>query len=167
MSAERFPEVGDPVPPFDLACDDGSRVSERTLRGRPYVIYFYPRDNTPGCTREAVAFSELAPAFAELGIEILGVSGDSLESHRRFRDRYGLRVRLASDPGHEVARRFGAYGEKKRYGRVSTGVIRSTFLVGADGRVLARWRQVRVPGHAERVLEEAQKLLARASARER
>ncbi len=158
--SETMPRKGDAVPAFELELDDGRRVSDRSLRGRPYVLYFYPKDDTPGCTKEAIAFSELADAFAELGVEIIGVSRDDLESHRSFRRKYGLKVRLASDPAGEVTRSFGAWGEKKRYGKVSVGVIRSTFLVGPEGRILRAWRNVRVPGHAERVLQEARRLLA-------
>lgn len=155
----RAPEPGTHVPGFTLELDDGSSLSDGDLRGTPYVLYFYPRDETPGCTREAVDFSALAEEFARLGVRVIGVSPDGPESHRRFRARHELKVELASDPEGRVARAFGAFGTRMRFGRPRTGVVRSTFLVGPDGQILARWRAVKVPGHAERVLAEARKRL--------
>ncbi len=160
-----LPEAGDLLPPFTLIAEDGTRLTAADLRGHPWVIWFYPKDDTPGCTREAIGFSEHADAFRALGVELLGISRDPPESHRRFREKYGLRVRLASDPDGSAHRALGAWGEKKRYGKVVKGVIRSTFLVDADGHILRVWRNVRVPGHAERVLAEARRLLGTQEAR--
>ncbi len=162
--SERAVEAGDPVPPFAVTCDDGETLTHETIRGRPWVIWFYPKDDTPGCTREARDFSGLAEAFRRLGVDLLGISMDPPERHRRFREKHGLAVRLATDADGRVHRAFGAWGSKNRYGRVVEGVIRSTFLIGADGRILRVWRNVRVPGHAERVLAEAERRLGRQEA---
>ena len=145
-------KVGDRAPEFDLAADDGGRYSLATLRGRAVVLYFYPRDATPGCTTEACDFRDRQAAFAAAGATVLGVSGDDLKSHARFRSKHALSFPLLSDPEHAVARAYGAYGEKTLYGRKSMGVIRSTFVIGADGVIAAMWQPVKVPGHAEAVL---------------
>ncbi|GBD44328.1 Putative peroxiredoxin bcp [bacterium HR40] len=153
-------QPGDPVPPFDLPLDTGGRISPRALRGRPYVLYFYPKDDTSGCTKEAVAFSALLDAFQALGVEVIGVSRDSLASHARFRSKHGLSVKLASDEDGKACEAFGVWTEKSLYGRRYMGIDRSTFLVDADGRIARVWRKVRVPGHAEEVLEAARALVA-------
>lgn len=144
--------VGQPAPPFRLESDDGQTYALADLAGRRIVLYFYPRDSTPGCTTEACDFRDRADAIAERGALVLGVSGDSLASHARFRAKQGLNFPLLSDPGNAVARAYGAYGPKTMYGKQTLGVIRSTFVIGADGRIEAIYAPVKVKGHAEAVL---------------
>lgn len=151
-SLQVIPQVGELAPAFDLPGDDGQQHSLAALRGKRVVLYFYPRDSTPGCTTEACDFRDRHAAFAKAGVTVLGVSGDDLKAHARFRGKQGLNFPLLSDLGHAVARAYGAFGEKTMYGRKLEGIIRSTFLIGADGRIAAVWRPVRVPGHAEAVL---------------
>jgi peroxiredoxin Q/BCP len=145
-------QVGDEVPRFSLVGDDGKPHGPADHRGKTLVVYFYPKDDTPGCTREAVAFSKLADDFAKAGAVVYGVSRDSTESHCRFRDKHKLGVRLLSDPTLEVHRAFGAWGEKTMYGKKVEGVLRSTFLIGPDGKIAHVWPSVKVDGHAEAVL---------------
>ncbi|HUZ21023.1 MAG TPA: thioredoxin-dependent thiol peroxidase [Acidimicrobiales bacterium] len=144
--------AGDEAPAFSLPDQDGEPVALADLAGRRVVVYFYPADDTPGCTKEASQFNELLDDFSRLGVEVLGISPDGAESHRRFRDRYGLTVRLLSDVDHSVMERYGAWGEKTLYGRTTVGVIRSTFLVDPDGRLEQAWYHVRADGHAAKVL---------------
>lgn len=144
---------GDVAPPFRLADEDGASVTLKDFAGRRFVLYFYPRDDTPGCTIEATQFTGFAEAFDKLGVTVVGVSPDDAASHRRFRDRHGLTVRLLSDPEHEAMAAYGAFGEKNRYGRKTLGVIRSTFVIGPDGKIERSWYNVRAEGHASRVLE--------------
>jgi len=151
--ARSTPRVGDPAPQFDLPGDDGLRHSLAGLKGRRVALFFYPRDNTPGCTTEACDFRDRNAALLAAGVQVLGVSGDDLKSHAKFRGKHALPYPLLSDAGHEVARAYGVYGEKTLYGRVSQGIIRSTFLIGPDGRVEAVWSPVKVNGHAEAVLQ--------------
>jgi len=146
---------GDLAPGFRLPDQDGRPVDLEDLRGRRVVLYFYPRDGTPGCTTEACQFDQVLEEFAALGVEVLGVSGDDPASHRSFRDGHGLRFRLLSDAGHRVAAAYGAFGERRRYGRPVTGVIRSTFLIDEVGQVTRAWYGVRADGHAARVLAAA------------
>ena len=148
-------QPGDEAPAFVLPDQDGAQVDLRSYRGRKVVVYFYPQDDTPGCTKEACQFNDELSAFEGLGIDVIGISADDAESHRRFRGKFGLQFKLLSDPGHEVTGRYGAYGEKLLYGKPTTGVIRSTFLVGEDGRIQQAWYNVRADGHAAKVLEEA------------
>ena len=143
---------GDEAPEFSLKSDDGETVSLSDYGGRRVVVYFYPADDTPGCTKEACQFSDLFDEYETLGVDVLGISPDDTSSHLRFRSKHGLRVRLLSDPTHETMERYGAWGEKTLYGRKSVGVIRSTFLVGADGRIERAWYHVRADGHAAKVL---------------
>lgn len=158
----RGPAEGDPVPAFDMPLDTGGRISAGSLRGRPYVLYFYPKDDTSGCTKEAIAFSKLHDAFGELGVEVIGVSRDPLSAHAKFRSKHGLTVHLASDEDGSVCEAFGVWVEKSMYGKKYMGIERSTFLVGPDGRIARIWRKVKVPGHAEEVLEAARSLVATA-----
>jgi peroxiredoxin Q/BCP len=144
--------VGDRAPEFTLAADDGQTYALKDLRGRRVVLYFYPRDATPGCTTEACDFRDRQPAFAGAGATVFGVSGDDLKSHARFRSKHALSFPLLSDPDHAVATAYGAYGEKVLYGKKSVGILRSTFVIGPDGAVEAVWQPVKVPGHAEAVL---------------
>ena len=151
-------KAGGKVPDFALATDAGTEMNRAGLKGRPYVLYFYPKDNTSGCTREAVDFSAAMAKFARLGVQVLGVSRDSLASHEKFRDKHKLKLVLASDPDAEAARAFGVWGEKTLYGRKFMGVERATFLVDAKGNIAEAWRKVKVPGHVEAVLAAAKKL---------
>ena len=128
-------------------------------KGRWVVLYFYPRDNTPGCTLEAVEFTGLLPEFEKLGAVVVGVSPDSEESHRRFREKHGLGIALISDPEHTLAERFGVWKLKKNYGREYYGIERSTFILVPAGRVAAEWRKVKVRGHAEEVLARLRELV--------
>lgn len=145
-------KVGDLAPEFALAADDGRTYALKDLRGKRVVLYFYPRDATPGCTTEACDFRDRQAAFTGAGVTVLGVSGDDLKSHARFRSKHALSFPLLSDPDHAVAAAYGAFGEKVLYGRVSQGILRSTFVVGPSGAIEAMWQPVRVPGHAEAVL---------------
>jgi thioredoxin-dependent peroxiredoxin len=145
-------EPGDLAPDFALPDETGEIVRLSDFTGQRLVLYFYPADDTPGCTKEACQFSERSDAFADAGATVIGISPDGADKHRRFREKHGLTVRLLSDPAHEVMERYGAWGEKTLYGRKSLGVIRSTMLIGPDGRVERAWYQVRADGHAEKVL---------------
>jgi peroxiredoxin Q/BCP len=140
---------GDKAPEFALTDDDGKTVSTKSLSGTRYVVYFYPKDDTPGCTTEACQFTDNFPQFEMLGVPVLGVSADDATSHQAFRKKYGLRVRLLSDPDRAVHRAYGAWGERPGRGE---GVIRSTFLVGEDGRIERAWYSVKPDGHALEVL---------------
>ena len=151
-------DTGDRFPDFVLQDDNGQTFNSKTLKGKRYVIYFYPKDNTSGCTREAVAFSENLPEFEKLGIQVIGVSKDSVASHRKFIDSKDLKIKLLSDPDHILLESSGAWGTKIMYGKETTGTIRSTFIVGADGKVEAAWKKVKVDGHVEKVLEKARSL---------
>lgn len=148
-------EVGDSLPDMRVEAMDGTRRSLAARTGRPLVVYFYPRDDTPGCTKEAQAFSELAPQFAALGVDLLGVSKDSPARHAKFTAKYDLAVPLATDTDGSVLEAFGSWVEKQLYGRNYTGIDRSTFLFDADGKLVRAWRKVKVPGHAEAVLAAA------------
>lgn len=157
-------EKGDPAPDFDLPTDAGGRVTSAALRGRPYVLYFYPKDDTSGCTKEAIGFTERYPELRKLGVEVVGVSKDSAASHDRFKKKYGLAFPLAADEEGKLVEAFGSWVEKSMYGRKYMGIDRSTFLVGADGRIVRAWRGVKVPGHVEEVLEAARALSGAAAA---
>jgi peroxiredoxin Q/BCP len=150
--------VGDIAPPFSLPDQDGATVSLGDYAGKRVVVYFYPADDTPGCTKEACQFSDLVADYAALGVEVLGISPDGGSKHQRFRAKYGLAIALLSDPDHEVMALYGAFGPKTLYGRKTVGVIRSTFLVGGDGRIERCWYNVRADGHAAKVLETLEAL---------
>lgn len=151
---------GDLAPSFELPTDGGGRIGSASLRGRPYVLYMYPKDDTPGCTKEAVTFSAHYPEFQKLGVEVVGLSKDTVSSHARFKAKHGLCFPLAADNGGQgVVEAFGSWVEKSMYGKKYMGIDRSTFLVGGDGRVLRIWRGVKVPGHVEEVLEAARQLV--------
>lgn len=143
---------GDPVPDVAVTMPDGVSTSLRD-RATPCIIYFYPRDDTSGCTREAGDFSALMPAFADAGVAVIGISRDDQASHARFSAKHALSVPLATDPDGSVCAAFGVWVEKNMYGRKSMGIERATFLFGADGRLVRAWRKVRVPGHADAVIE--------------
>ena len=143
---------GDPVPAIRLEADDGATVSLDDFRGRKVVLYFYPRDDTPGCTTEACGFRDSLPDFENVGAVVLGVSPDSAESHRKFKEKHGLSFTLLADEDREAARAFGVWKKKKSFGREHWGVERSTFLIDEDGRIQRAWRKVRPSGHPEEVL---------------
>ncbi len=146
-------EVGRQAPKFALPDQDGNVVDLADLRGRWVVLYFYPKDDTPGCTTEACEFTDGVEAFAGLDAVVLGCSPDSPERHRRFIAKHDLGVRLLSDPEHDTMERYGAWGEKTMYGRTSVGVIRSTVLIAPDGTVAHHWPRVKAAGHAAKVRE--------------
>ena len=145
-------EEGQQAPDFELVSDSGERVRLSDLRGSPVVLYFYPRDDTPGCTKEACGFRDAYEAFVERGAVILGVSPDKEQSHVRFREKYGLPFTLLSDPDKEAAKAYGVWGERKLYGKTSLGITRSTFVIGPEGSVVKAMRGVKPEGHPERVL---------------
>jgi len=146
-------EEGKKAPDFELASSQGGEVRLKDLRGKTVVLYFYPKDDTPGCTREACAFRDSQAALKKRGVVVLGVSGDSIASHEKFRDKYKLNFPLLSDPDKAVARKYGAWGEKVLYGKKTVGMIRSTFVIDAEGVVRKVFPRVKVDGHAEKVLE--------------
>lgn len=150
--------VGDVAPDFELEGDGGNRVSLSALKGKPVVVYFYPKDDTPGCTKEAIAFTEQSDAFAKLGVTIIGLSPDTAAKHDKFIAKHNLAIRLGADTEKEVAEAYGVWVEKSMYGKKYMGVERTTFLVGADGKIAEVWRKVKVPGHADAVLEAARAL---------
>ena len=150
--------LGDAIPAVKLADADGATIDLAAMSGVPLVVYFYPKDNTPGCTVEAQDFTRLASEFAHLKAQVLAVSRDAPAKLCKFRDKYGLTVRLASDEDGAACEAFGTWVEKQNYGRTYMGIERSTFLFGADGKLAREWRKVRVKGHAEAVLEAAKGL---------
>ena len=145
---------GEPAPDFDLESDTG-RLRLADLKGTVVVLYFYPKDDTPGCTKEAIGFSERKAEFEALGTTVVGVSKDSAKSHGKFREKYGLDLVLGSSPDNEMLERYGVWVEKSMYGRSYMGVDRATFLIDREGRVRRVWRKVKVPGHVDAVLEAA------------
>ena len=151
-------DVGDKFPDFVLQDENGETFDSKALAGKRYVIYFYPKDNTTGCAREAQAFTENIKAFNDLGIPVYGVSKDSVASHRKFIDSKELKIKLLSDPDHVLLESSGAWGTKVMYGKETTGTIRSTFIVGKDGNIEAVWKKVKVDGHVDKVLEKAKSL---------
>jgi peroxiredoxin Q/BCP len=154
---------GDKAPEFALPTESGDVAS---LKGsRPVVVYFYPKDDTSGCTSEAKDFSRLAPEFRKAGIAVLGISPDSVESHRKFHAKHALAVRLAADADKEVANAYGVWVQKSMYGRSYMGVERATFLIDARGRIARSWRKVKVPGHAEEVLAAAREMVGKSAGR--
>ncbi|MBX7460270.1 peroxiredoxin [Qipengyuania huizhouensis] len=145
---------GDAFPDFEMETPDGGTITKSGLAGRKAVIFFYPKDNTPGCTTEAKDFSELKPEFEKAGAVLLGVSKDSAKKHRNFIAKHDLTVDLATDAEVDgLSDRLGVWGEKKNYGRTYMGMIRSTYLLDEQGKILRIWPKVRVKGHAEEVLE--------------
>lgn len=151
------PAVGDTAPDFTLPADGGEEISLGTLLKKgPVVLYFYPRDDTPGCTKEAIAFTEALPEFEKAGVTIVGCSRDTVAKHDKFIAKHELGVRLVADTDGEVCAAYGVWVEKSMYGRTSMGIQRATFLIGTDGRVRAAWPKVKVAGHAAEVLEAVQ-----------
>jgi len=147
-------EDGDKAPAITVTASDGSSV-DLQAPGKPLVLYFYPKDDTSGCTREAQDFTELATEFAKAGVKVIGVSRDPMKSHEKFIGKYSLAVPLASDQEGRISDAFGTWVEKSMYGRKYMGMERATYLIGADGRVLKAWRKVKVPNHAAEVLKAA------------
>ncbi len=146
-------EEGKKAPDFTLATDAGEKIKLSSLQGAPVVLYFYPKDDTPGCTKEACAFRDQKAALKKAGAKVLGVSPDDVASHAKFRDKFDLNFPLLADLGHKVADKYGAWREKNMYGKKSMGIQRSTFLIDADGKVAKVWKRVKVDGHDEAVLE--------------
>ena len=143
---------GAKAPDLELAIDVGSKLKLSAVKGRPLVLYFYPKDDTPGCTTEAKDFTCLIDQFKQAGADVVGISPDSATSHAKFRAKYELAVKLASDEDHKIAETFGSWVEKSMYGKTYMGVDRSTFLIDKAGKVAKAWRKVKVTGHAEEVL---------------
>jgi thioredoxin-dependent peroxiredoxin len=156
MSKE--PVAGGKAPAFTLPRDGGGKVSLNEFKGRNLVLYFYPKADTPGCTKEALAFSRLRAEFAKADTAILGVSADPVPSQDKFKSKHKLTIALGSDETKKTLAAYGAWGEKSMYGRRFMGVIRKTFLINASGRIVRVWPKVRVPGHAEEVLSAAGEL---------
>ena len=150
--------VGAPAPGFELEASGGRRVSSETLRGQPYLLYFYPKADTPGCTKQACGIQEALPALGKLGLTVIGISPDGLPAIEKFAKKYGLEFPLASDPEHKAAEAYGTWVEKSMYGKKYMGMERSSFLVGADGSIKAVWRKVKPDAHAKQVMEAAQGL---------
>jgi peroxiredoxin Q/BCP len=155
-------KVGDAAPSFDLESDGGTRLTLKDFAGKWLVLYFYPRDNTPGCTREAQGFSEAVNLFKKLGAAVVGISRDSVKSHCGFRDKIGIRFPLLSDPDLAVQKAYGVWGTKVLYGREMQGTIRSTFLISHDGKIARVWARVKVDGHVEAVADALRDLQGRA-----
>lgn len=153
-----MPETSETAPDFTLPRDGGDRVSLSDLRPGPVVLFFYPRDDTSGCTKEAIAFSGLKSEFDAAGATVIGISKDSVASHEKFRDKHDLTVPLLSDADDETCEAYGVWTEKNMYGKKFFGIERSTFLIDGDGRIARVWRKVKVPGHAEEVLEAVRAL---------
>lgn len=151
---------GDAAPAFILPLDDGSTISLADKRGRPMVVYFYPKDDTSGCTREAIDFSSLLPEFEQIGVTIVGISPDSVKKHAKFREKHDLRVTLAADEDKAVAEAYDVWQEKKMYGRSYMGIVRTTFLIDTEGRIARIWPKVSITGHAAEVLEVARSLVS-------
>ncbi|MGA7972229.1 MAG: peroxiredoxin [Pseudolabrys sp.] len=149
---------GAKAPAFTLPRDDGTRVSLKDFKGRNLVLYFYPKADTPGCTKEAIAFSGLEAAFARAGTDILGVSADPVAAQDKFKAKHKLTIALASDEPRKMLADYGAWGEKSMYGRKYMGIFRKTFLIDGQGRIVRIWPKVKVAGHAEEVLEAARAL---------
>jgi peroxiredoxin Q/BCP len=146
-------EEGNPAPDFELRSDSGDTVKLSDFRGRPVVLYFYPKDNTPGCTTEACEFRDAYDVFRERGAEVLGVSPDDVTSHDKFKSKYELPFTLLADPEHEVAEKYGVWGEKKFAGKSYMGINRSTFVIDKEGTVVRAMRGIKPAGHAAQVLE--------------
>ncbi|TGQ48019.1 peroxiredoxin [Mesorhizobium sp. M00.F.Ca.ET.216.01.1.1] len=151
-------DVGEPAPQFDLPRDGGGSLRLAAFLGKPIVLYFYPQDDTTSCTTEAISFSQLKPEFEKAGAVVIGLSPDSVRKHDKFKAKYDLTVDLVADEERKVIEAYRLWVEKTMYGRKYMGVERATFLIGRDGRIARIWRQVRVKGHAEEVLEAVRAL---------
>lgn len=151
-------EVGDKAPNFNLPTDAGGNISLKDLKGETVILYFYPKDDTPGCTKEACAFRDALPDFSKAKAKVIGVSKDPVKKHDKFKKKFDLTFPLASDEDGAVCEAYGAWVEKSMYGRKYMGIDRSTFLVDGKGVIRAIWRKVKVPGHVDEVLKAAQDL---------
>jgi len=149
---------GDDLPHFELPNKDGQLITSSELIGKPLVVYFYPKDETPGCTKEACGFRDAVPDFSKVDAIVVGLSKDSVAKHDKFKAKYDLPFTLLSDAEGEVCAAYGAWVEKSMYGRTYMGIDRSTFLIDEEGQLRAEWRKVKVPGHVEAVLQAAQDL---------
>ena len=154
-----MPEVGKKAPAFTLESDTGEKIRLSTLQGKPVLLFFYPKDNTPGCTVEAKEFRDALPQFKKMGIRVLGISPDTVKSHCNFIEKQSLNYTLLADPDKKAIEKYGLWVEKKLYGRVYWGVQRATFLIDAKGKIVATWTKVKPKGHAEKVLAEAKNVL--------
>ncbi|CRK75667.1 thioredoxin-dependent thiol peroxidase [Nereida ignava] len=150
--------IGDTAPAFTLPRDGGEQVSLTDYAGQAVVLYFYPRDDTPGCTKEAIGFTEMAAEFAAANTVVIGASKDSVKKHDKFRDKHSLGVVLVSDEESDLCETYGVWVEKNMYGKTYLGIERATFLIGPDGKIAQIWRKVKVPGHVEAVLQAARAL---------
>jgi peroxiredoxin Q/BCP len=150
---------GDLAPDFCLPDEEGKEVCLSSLKGKWVILYFYPKDNTPGCTKEAISFTERIEDFKRLNAEVLGLSKDSVKSHLSFKNKHGLKVKLLSDESAEVLKKYGAWGKKKMYGREVEGTIRTTFIIDPNGRIRKIWRNVKVDGHVDQVFEALKELI--------
>ncbi len=157
-SADGGPKVGDKAPAFKLPATDGGEVSLAGMKGKVFVLYFYPKDDTPGCTAEACGFRDAVPQFGKLGVTVIGISKDSLAQHEKFKQKYDLTFPLASDEDGTVCEAYGVWVEKSMYGRKYMGIDRSTFLIDAKGVIRAVWRKVSVTGHVDAVKKAIQEL---------
>ncbi|WP_210092493.1 peroxiredoxin [Ruegeria sp. HKCCSP346] len=153
-----MPDVSDIAPDFTLPRDGGGEVTLSALRGSTVVLFFYPRDDTPGCTKESIGFSEQLQAFADAGAQVFGISRDSVAKHDKFVAKHGLTTPLLSDESSTVCEDYGVWVEKNMYGRKSMGIERSTFVIDPEGKIARVWRKVKVPGHVDEVLEAARAL---------
>lgn len=151
-------DAGDKAPAFTLPSDGGGKVSLADFKGEKLVLYFYPKADTSGCTRESIDFSRLRGQFGRAKTQILGVSADPVKAQDAFKKKHKLTVSLLSDETHTMLEAYGVWGKKSMYGRTYLGIVRTTFLIGADGRIARAWRKVKVDGHAEEVLEAAKAL---------
>jgi len=151
-------QEGDKVPAVALNSDDGPKIKLADLKGSLVVLYFYPADDTPGCTREACAFRDRSQELKKLGAKVFGISPDDVASHAKFKSKYKLNFPLLADPDHQVAEKFGAWREKNMYGKKKMGIVRSTFLIGPDGLIKKVWRSVKVDGHDGAVIESLKAL---------
>ena len=150
--------IGDNAPAFTLPRDGGEQVSLADYAGQAVVLYFYQRDDTPGCTKEAIGFTEMADEFTAANTVVIGASKDSVKKHDKFREKHGLGVVLVSDEESDLCETYGVWVEKSMYGKTYMGIERATFLIGPDGKIAQIWRKVKVPGHVEAVLEAARAL---------
>ncbi|TWT52799.1 putative peroxiredoxin bcp [Rubripirellula amarantea] len=151
-------EPGTKAPAFTLTSDSGEKVRLSDLKGNPVVLYFYPRDDTPGCTKEACAFRDQYKQLQKLGVQLFGISADSVESHVKFKEKYSLPFDLLVDDKHTMSEKYGAYREKNMYGKKSMGIQRSTYLIDAQGKVVHVWKRVKVDGHDQQIIDAVKKL---------
>lgn len=148
-----WPEIGSSAPAFALKSDAGEKIKLADFKGKPVVLYFYPKDDTPGCTTEACNFRDASQTFKDLGAVVLGVSPDDVDSHVKFRDKHSLNFPLLADTDHKIAEKYGAWREKNMYGKKSMGIQRSTFLIDSSGKIAQVWKRVKVDGHDQQVID--------------